>query len=256
MTVDLLDAPQTRAPAITPSPPTRAGSNRAIQLACAYSAVPMVLALMVGLIAAGFIPPLHPSSSAEEIAGFYRENTNQIRIWLAISFLSITLLFPFGAVIAAQTRRIEGSSPVLTYIQIAGLASGSLIFVIPWICWFVAAFRPERSDSEIFLMNDLGWITFVTAFIAFSAWLIAIGIAILTDPRREPLFPRWLGYWNLFVALSFAPDICVPFFHSGAFSWTGIFPFYLPFTTYLIWIILMMIYTAKAVRSDPELTRM
>ena len=27
--------------------------------------------------------------------------------------------------IAAQTRRLEGSSPVLTYIQVAGLGSGS-----------------------------------------------------------------------------------------------------------------------------------
>jgi len=249
----VIDAPPRTTNHVPAEPPNRAGANRAIQLACTYSAIPMVLMLMVGLVAAGFIPPLHPSDSPQEIATFYREHTNQIRIFLALSFLSIPFLLAFGAVIAAQTRRIEGASPVLAYIQVAGLASGSLIFVMPWIFWFVAAFRPERAESQIYLLNDLGWITFVTAFVAFSAWLLAVGAAILTDARREPLFPRWLGYSNIFVAVSFVPDICVPFFKSGAFSWTGVFPFYLPFTTYLVWIILMMVYTARAIRRDPEL---
>jgi hypothetical protein len=225
---------------------------RTIQLACIWSGVPMLLMLMIGLVASGFIPPIHPSKSAAEVANIYRTNTDQIRLWLAFSFLSITLLFPFGMAIAAQTRRLEGRGPVLTYIQIAGLGSGSMIFVLPWIFWFVAAFRPERPASQILLVNDLGWITFVTAFVAFFSWLAAIGVAILSDHREEPIFPRWLGYWNLFVAVSFIPDICVPFFKHGAFSWTGIFPFYFPFTTYLIWIILMMVYTSRAIKTDPE----
>jgi hypothetical protein len=226
---------------------------RTIQLVCIWTGVPMVIMLMIGLVAAGFIPPLHPSASADQIAGTYRTHTDSIRLGLAFSFLSIILLFPFGMAIAAQTRRLEGSSPVLTYIQVAGLGSGSMIFVLPWICWFVAAFRPERSQSLILLMNDFGWMTFVTAFVAFFAWLFAIGVAILSDARETPIFPRWLGYWNIFVAVSFLPDICVPFFKHGAFSWTGIFPFYFPFTTYLVWIILMIVYTSRAIRQDPEL---
>jgi hypothetical protein len=214
----------------------------------------MVLMLMIGLLAAGFIPPLKPSASMASIAHTYRTDTNSIRLWLAFSFLSIILLFPFGMAIAAQTRRIEGSTPVLTYIQVASLGSGSMIFVLPWICWFVAAFRPGRSASEIMLMNDFGWITFVTAFVAFFAWLFAVGVAILSDSSRTPIFPRWVGYLNLFVAMSFIPDICVPFFKTGAFSWTGVLPFWFPFSTYLVWIIVMMVYTSNAIKADPELT--
>ena len=229
-------------------------TRRGIQKVCIWTGVPMIIMLMAGLVFAGLIPPASPRGNAAEIAATYREHTGQIRFWLAVSFLSIGFLFPFGAAIAAQTRRLEGRTPVLTYIQIAGLASGSLIFVIPWICWFVAAFRPERSDSEIQLVSDLGWITFVTAFIAFSAWLVAVGVAILSDPNPKPLFPRWLGYWNIFVAVSFVPDICVPFFKSGLLCWRGVLPFYFPFGTYLAWIIVMMIYTAKAINDDPELT--
>jgi hypothetical protein len=170
-----------------------------------------------------------------------------------MSLLSVMLLFPFGAAISAQARRIEGKSPVLTYIQVAAFASGSLIFVIPWVSWLTAAFRPERSDSEIMLLDDLGWITFVTAFVAFSAWNFALGVAILSDAKKSPVFPRWSGFFNFFVGLSFFPDICVPFFKRGVLSWEGIFPFYLPFFVYFVWILVMTVLTSQAIRNDPEL---
>lgn len=230
--------------------------RRSIQLVSIWSGIPMVILLFVGLWPiAGFIPPLHPSASALEIANTYRTEGGMIRVGLAISFLSIILLFPFGAAIAAQTRRIEGSLPTLTYIQVAGLASGSLIFIIPWVCWIVAAFRPERLDSDILLLNDLGWMTFVLSFVAFFAWLAAIGVAILSDESKKPIYPRWAGYLNLFVAISFFPDILIPFFKSGIFSWAGLFPFYLPFATYFIWILVMIWLTDKAIKNDPTLNR-
>ncbi|MDB5977031.1 MAG: hypothetical protein JWR07_3791 [Nevskia sp.] len=232
----------------------KARRERAIQLACTWSGVPMVLLLFIGLWPiAGFIPPLHPWASGSEIAEIYRTQTLPIRFGLAMSLLSITFLFSFGAAIAGQARRIEGVSPVLTYIQVSGFASGTLIFIIPWICWLTAAFRPERSDSEIMLLNDLGWITFVTAFVAFFAWNFALGLAILSDTREKPVFPRWSGYFNFFVGMSFVPDICVPFFKRGVFSWEGIFPFYLPFFVYFVWILSMMWLTSKAINEDPAL---
>lgn len=232
----------------------KSNAKRNIHLACAWSGLPMVLLLLLGLWPiAGFIPPHHPWSSAAEIAEIYRTQTAAIRIGLALSFLSIILIFPFGAAIAAQSRRLEGTSPVLTYIQVSGFASGTLIFIIPWVCWLTAAFRPERTDTEIMLLNDLGWMTFVFAFIAFTAWNFALGVAILSDTRKKPVFPRWLGYFNFFVGIAFVPDICVPFFKTGAFSWEGIFPFYLPLLVYLVWILVQMWFTSKAIMDDPEL---
>jgi hypothetical protein len=231
----------------------KSNAKRTIQLACAWSAIPMVLLLFIGLWPiAGFIPPLHPWSSAAEIANIYRTQAGTIRFGLAMSLLSIIFLLSFGGAIAGQARRIEGSAPALTYIQVASFASGSLIFVIPWICWLTAAFRPERTDTEIMLLNDLGWMTFVTAFVAFFAWNFALGAAILMDTRVKPIFPRWLGFFNFFVGMSFVPDICVPFFKTGMFSWEGIFPFYLPFFVYFVWILVQMWFTSKAIMEDQE----
>jgi hypothetical protein len=51
--------------------------------------------------------------------------------------------------------------------------------------------------------------------VAFTSWNLALGLAILSDTRSSKIFPRWLGYYNIFVGLSFLPDLLVPFFKTG-----------------------------------------
>lgn len=210
----------------------------------------MVLLLFGGLIYSGFMVPVPPSDTADQVAQIYRTHTGEIRLGLAVSFLGVIVFLPFGAAIAAQTRRIGSAHTVLIYTQIASFASGSLIFVMPWVFWEAAAFRPEREVSEIMLINDLGWMTFVFGYVAFTAWLIAIGVAILLDSSATPVYPRWLGYFNIFVALTFVPDNVVPFFKRGPWAWNGIFPYWMPFIIYGIWILIMLAFTVAAIKRE------
>ena len=221
------------------------------QLICIRCALPMVILMFGGLTLAGFIDPLSPAAGPASIAHTYRIHTDRIRVGLAISFLGFILIFPFGAAIAAQTRRIE-TNPVWSYTQIAGMASGSLIFILPWCCWMTAAFRPARDASQIQLLNDLGWIIFTFSFVAFTAWNWALGGAILTDTRERSIFPRWAGYYNIFVGISFVPDIFVVFFKRGPFDWRGVIPYWEPFAVYGIWILVMMVLTTKAINREAD----
>ena len=125
-------------------------NTQLLHLACILTGIPFLIMLFGGSWAiADFIPAHSPSATAEEIAAFYRENYFSIRFGLALAFLGFSFILPIGSVIAAQTRRMEGMSPVLSNIQISSFSSGSLVFITTWICWLTAAFRPERSDSEI-----------------------------------------------------------------------------------------------------------
>ena len=139
-----------------------------------------------------------------------------------------------------------------SYTQIAGMASGSLIFILPWCCWMTAAFRPARDASQIQLLNDLGWIIFTFSFVAFTAWNWALGLAILLDVREKPIFPRWVGYYNIFLGIAFVPDIFVVFFKTGPFDWRGVIPYWQPFAVYGIWILVMMVLTTSAIHREAE----
>jgi hypothetical protein len=224
--------------------------NRRIRLLLTRSAIPLVILMFGGLIYSGFIVPVPPSNNAAQEVAQYTEDNFRIKAGLVISFMAVLLLLAFGAGIAGQIRKIKNLPPALTYMQVASVGSASLIFVIPWIFWQTAAYRLDRAPSEILLLNDLGWMSFVFPYIAFTAWNFAIALSIFCDTAKNPVYPCWMAYYNIFVGLSFVPDQFIPFFKSGVFAWNGLIPYWIPFVIYGIWILVTMTMTVKAIRRE------
>lgn len=224
--------------------------NRRVRLLLIRSAIPIVVLMFGGLIFSGFIVPVPPSHDAAQVVAQYTEDNFRIKAGLVISFMAVLFLLAFGAGIAGQTRMIKGLPSALISMQTASYAAGSLIFVIPWIMWQTAAYRLDRAPSEILLLNDLGWMSFVFPYIAFTAWNFAIAACIFCDRAQTPVYPRWMGYYNIFVGLSFVPDQFIPFFKTGVFAWNGLIPYWIPFVIYGIWILVTMGMTVKAIRRE------
>jgi hypothetical protein len=202
---------------------------------------PAMMILWIGafLFIAGFLPPSDPALSAERIVALYAENTTHIRIGMVLSMLGSALLVPYAAAISGQLERIEGARALAT-TQMASCALLSLEFIMPIAVWMTAAFRfDDRAADVTRTLHDLGWILFIA--VVWSLWvqLIAIGIAILIDRRSQPVFPRWLGYLNLWVAVLILPAGTILFFKSGPFAWNGIIGLWVPFAGYAIWFIPM-----------------
>ncbi len=51
---------------------------------------------------------------------------------------------------------------------------------------------------------------------------MAIGLAVPMNRSESPLFPRWMGYFDLCVAMVFAAGAPTLFVKHGAFGWDGI----------------------------------
>jgi hypothetical protein len=64
------------------------------------------------------------------------------------------------------------------------------------------------------------------------------------------VFPRWAGYFNLWVALLISPAGIVVFFKHGPFAWNGLFGFFLPLTAFAAWIAVMVVVLLRAVEND------
>lgn len=207
----------------------------ATQKICAWSGVACVVVFLIGFWpVAGFIPPPSPSASAQEIGEFYRSDQDRIRVGMVLSMIGAALCAPWVSAITVQLRRIEGWS-VLVLTQFGMGVLLVLEFILFIMFWEVAAFRSERSDESIQLINDLGWIPFIglTSTAILQAFVIAW--VILRDQREKPLIPRWVAYFNIWVGLCFMPGTWNCLFKSGPVAWDGLAAFYIALVAFLTW---------------------
>lgn len=221
--------------------------NTRSQKLCAWSGIIAPNVMFGGLVAGGFIPPLLPSSSAEEIAAIYRQNPNGILLCVLLILITAPFYVALTAAIGAQMRRIEHrATPVLSYSQLgAGFAIAPL-FVVPGLFWGAAAFRPERAPETIQLLNDLGWLFFIVPVFLGVLQNLTIGFAIISEKGERHIFPRWLGFFNIWTALLFIPGGAALFFKTGPFAWNGLLAFWIPAGVFGPWFFLMAIYVIKA----------
>ena len=222
--------------------------NRSVHKFCAWSGILLLVIMAVGFVLlAGYVPTRSPSQSAAETARFIIENRTRIRWGLILTMFAAALLEPFYAEISLQMRRIEGRYPVLALVQF-GLGTLLILeFIYLIFFWQTAAYRVERSPELIQLLNDMAWVPFVGLSSTVVLGVAAFGIAILLDRGARPVFPRWLGYFNLWCALMFTPGTFNVFFHDGVLAWNGLLAWYIPLTVFAVWLVVISIYLSRAV---------
>jgi hypothetical protein len=227
--------------------------NKKAQLLCLGSAPVMgVLATVGWWLMAKFVPPPLPSAGAIEIANFYAANTTPIRIGMILLMAAAGLFMPFIALISAQMSRMEQSPPVLAYTQLLGGAMSVAIIMFPAMLWTTAAFRPERNPEIVLALNDAGWLIIAMTFSPAVIQNLSIGLAVLGDKAVPPIFPRWVGYLNFWMALLFVPAGLMTFFKKGPFAWNGLLAFWLPLVAFAIWFNVMLVMLYKAIQRQPD----
>jgi hypothetical protein len=215
----------------------------------AWSGPAMAVLFFLGwVLAAHFIPPTAPADSAAQIKAFYVNNLTGIRIGMLLCLIGGVLLAPFGAVVAVLLRRTEGGLPVLTYTQVLCIGMSTLFVILTATAFGAAALRPDEAAASVTRgFNDLGWLFAAFDWPPFSLWYIAIAFAIFRDKGAVPIYPRWVAYVNIWVAVGFAPASCVILFKTGPFAWNGLISYYMVMAIFFIWIVVMFTYTIKAI---------
>jgi hypothetical protein len=189
------------------------------------------------VVCARFIPAPLPTASAEEITAFYVGNEAGIRVGVTLMMLSFGPWAAWGAVLAAWTRRVETGTPVLAYIQIASFTISEMIGVACALLWGIASFRAGHIAPEITLtLNDMAWLMFLLPWPPFSAWCIAVGIAVLRDESPRPVLPRWVAGMSFLTAFLYMPALLPLFFKTGGFAYNGLLGMYLPLLIFFVWV--------------------
>ena len=212
-----------------------------------------LLAIWIGafLLFPGFVHPVSPRASAAEVADFYRQDLSQVRYsmilfnWFGVAMIPIVLL------IAERMRRMAHRTPVLRYCVIGVAGGAPIAFLTSTVFWLVAAFRPDRSPELTLLTNDLAWITFTCGVPFLVALFLFLALAVAWDDQPQPVFPRWIGWFNLATAAAIVPAAFAGLAKSGPFAWDGFVSFWVKNVAIGLWVVVM----AWALRSAMDHAR-
>ena len=203
-----------------------------------------------------FVPPPHPSASAAEIGALFRENSVNIRAGAIVMLATSTMFVPFYAVLSAHLERIEPlGSPLAKAQLMVALFAVFLPTVLCSTLWMVAAYRVERSDEMIQTLNDFAWMLFTTPAVAGLVQVFVIAAAVFADKAATPRFPRWYGYYNLWLGILFLPATLVPMFKTGVFAWNGLLSFWLGIAAFAAWFLPTVVLLLRAIGRDEAVLR-
>jgi hypothetical protein len=220
------------------------------QRICLYMglAFPFVFFIGWGLIAGFLLPIPSPAAAAGQIQQFYVDKPLRVQIGLIVTIAASALQVPFAALISTHMRRIEGQHSPLSYAQMLLSTLATALILVPCFIWAALAFRPEQRDPQTFLfVSDLAWLMFVGTFAPGVLQSICFAICVLSDDRQKPVFPRWAGYFNLWVALLFMPGALVIIFKNGLFAWNGLMGWWVPAVVFGSWFLVMCFILRQAI---------
>ncbi|MCV7299222.1 hypothetical protein H7J93_06165 [Mycobacterium barrassiae] len=213
-------------------------------------ALPAMVIIWVSafLLFPGFLHPMSPTMSAEEVAGFYRDDTARIRYSMILFNWFGVGLIPTVILLAMQVRKMAHRTPILSFCLIACAGGPPTLFLIANMFWLLGSFRPERSPELTQLLNDLAWVTFTVLVPYLIAQCLVLALAIYWDRQDQPVFRPWVAHFNLLVAAALVPAAFGAVTFEGPFAWDGVLTFWVKNIAIAVWIVVMGVVLAQNIR--------
>lgn len=215
-------------------------------------ALPLVAVIWIAafFLFPGFTPPMSPRASAAQVAEFYRKHTAGVRYSMIVFNWFCVALIPVLMLIVERMRGMAHRTPVLRYCMIGVAGAAPIAFLTASVFWLLAAFRPDRAPELTQMYNDLAWITFTCGVPFLVAQSLFLAVAIFLDQQAEPVFARWVGHFNVVIALALLPAAFAGLTESGPFAWDGLVAFWGKNTAIAVWITVMALVLRRALPRD------
>jgi hypothetical protein len=213
--------------------------------------VMLVLFGICFMLIGGLVPPLSPTSSAQQIAQYLVDHKLRVRLGVALSLLVAPMALPWLAVICLRIRRIEGKWGMLAVTELFAAVVFVPGFVFPLMVLGAAAYRPEHRSPEVTqALDDVFWLMFIGIVGIGVLQALVIAAAAFLDGTDPPTFPRWFAYLNIWFALLGVPGGAVVLFNDGPLAWNGIFAFWIPLTAFFIWVIAVTVVMLRSISAQ------
>lgn len=211
-------------------------------------AVLVVMLIIAQHLIIGFVPPPSPQLSPEQVAQIFIERRELILIGCTLQIITWSFYGIWATPMVLFMRQAEKSWPLFTYASLINLGCCSVFFILVPMTWATIAFRAPTLDPQIVqIMNDWVWFDWLYTWPPYSVWMFIISASILLDHNTPTIYPRWVGYFNLWAGILIIPACTIGFFKSGPFAYDGVVSFWLAAVVFFGWMVVMTVMTLRAV---------
>jgi membrane protein implicated in regulation of membrane protease activity len=204
-------------------------------------------------VIAGYIPAPPQDWTPAQITAKFTEHNTAVKVGMVGTLFFAPCYFVWTTLVSRLIRRMEGPNGLLSQIELLGGALTVVVTQLFSACWLAGAFHiGDRRSQDVLLMHDLGWMFFNMTFVVTFVQMLGFGSAILTDPRRHSLFPRWLAWVSYGCAATFLVVVLMPFVKNGPFAWNGLLTYWVALIGYWSWAVLAMYFVFPAIRRVEE----
>ncbi|WP_290510533.1 hypothetical protein [Alcanivorax sp.] len=201
------------------------------------------------LVLAHFFPPIAPTRNAAEVARIFEERHVILMLASVFMMCSTWALLPVSALLVMIIRKIEGGVGMVTLMIGFTLATYLVMNFYTPFSFALAAFRPDRAPEIVQYASDYAFLQFMGGIPMFlGVWALSAYAILVQSPRENPMIPRWFGYFNLWAAILYLPELLVFFFKDGPFAWDGIIGFWIPAIIFIIYFLLTPFILVPVVR--------
>ena len=228
--------------------------NTKIMRVFLWSGVVLVVALIgaQGLMM-GFLPGPSPALGAEEIKQIFIERKSNILLGSVIQIICWSFYATWAIPIIMFIRRME-RAPILTYASLVNVGGGWVFFILIPMTWAVIAFRADTLPAIVVqIMNDWVWFDWLFTWPSFSIWMFIIAAAVLMDKNSVSIFPRWVGFFNLWTGFLITPAALICFFKQGPFAYDGLISFWFAVFVFFGWMVVMTVVTFQRIAVEDKL---
>lgn len=214
-----------------------------------WSGPVMVAVFFIGWFMSGLLPPPSPALPAAEIVAKFAVHQTQTRIGCLLMIAGVALYGTWTAIVSVCVFRTEsGRFPLFGMASAILCGCGTCIFGLIPLTWAVASFRGGAINPDVTqTLNDWAFFMVLYSWPTFFLWDLVIAYAIFRDRHPNPVFPRWLGYANVYMALALLPAGWIAFSKTGPFAYDGIISFWVVVIDFFAWMILMVFGTARSI---------
>ncbi|WP_221793817.1 hypothetical protein [Aquisediminimonas sediminicola] len=194
------------------------------------------------------LPPYSADLPASDIAAYFRENANQVRTGMVLAMTFTISYCVWGLAIAKVMEQVVGKDNILVDLEKWGAGLTVVPVLVSCSFWLTGAFRPEAlPDSVLQMLYDMAWLLIDLAYSITSVQMFALGAAFLMDRRQQPLVPKWLAWYGIWVGFMFIAECLMPFFKSGPFSRSGTLNYWIEFSIWFVWCPTLTYYLLRSI---------